>query len=237
MLVILLVVGFGLTGLFITTRPTAADPGPVNLTPALPTKTDLPGFAHYLATIQPGSTWHSSVYGVSARRTADNASFTLMLHVAPTAQEAEEALRTGMAQSNPAITSPEKAFTAVPQGSYSGRRIGQWVFRTPGKNGRPPRGSFNLTVLDGRAMLTLWFDYVLRDTQGKVVLPETNAADLRLAEDLVLQTLDRLTAMGLTSRPVSSASAQSRAQVRSRLKKMRAGQPSPQIEKGEQRTQ
>jgi hypothetical protein len=91
------------------------------------------------------------------------------------------------------------------RGSPSGRKIGQEVWQSQYEGGGPPRGGFELLTHDGRSIVRVQLTHtVLTDPFGNPYEPVFPVMDLRMAERMAVDILDRLTEKGYTSRPAKS---------------------------------
>jgi hypothetical protein len=103
-----------------------------------------------------------------------------------------------------------------PMVSPSGKVIGQSSTMLCGKtSSRQPAGSLKLVARDGLSVVTITMLY----PAGGPPKPFTKA-DLALAEELPRHILARLTAMGYTNSPASTATPEIRKEVEERAKKL-----------------
>jgi hypothetical protein len=161
----------------------------------LPTPAELPGFSEArISRLPPPQT----VAWLFIKRNADEMRLTVEITSASTPKKTKELSRD--------LISPPGGI--MPEGSPSKRKIGQKVWQSRYTQGGPPRGTFTLIAWDGRSIVRVQMMHLVRrlDNSGNPLVQVFSQNDLRFAEDLALQTLERLTVAGLTSRPANTAS-------------------------------
>jgi hypothetical protein len=165
---------------------------------ALPTERHLRslGFADFLpgkSTVPPEVGSESTV---SATRKRDGLHLFLEVFAAANDEQAEKWLKS---------RHEGNTIPYLPR-SPSGRKIGQAVWQSQQEDGGPLRGSFDLLARDGRSIVKVQLMHrVLHDPFGNPIHQVFSVMDLRMAERLAVDILDRLTEKGYTSRPVKSA--------------------------------
>lgn len=161
---------------------------------ALPAQAELSNFDKYHMTAFP-----KGAKMVDAVRHTDRLSFSIEVFVAPTEAEAQRITHDGVYHWHQVAMLP---------GTPLGRKIGQEVWHTY-RNGADNMG---IIALDGRSSVSVTLALpVPTDAHGKPILVHgrpvrghLSQADLQLAENHVLKALDKLTAMGYTSRSATS---------------------------------
>lgn len=124
---------------------------------------------------------------IAGNRRSDLMHLRVQITVCPTVREAYEvAQRARETQAQP-----------LPEGSPSGRRIGQKTWHIPYKDA--PKGSYDLIAWDGHSVVKVVMLHQVKGTQdGRPVRQAFSKEDLRLAEELVRGCLERLSRLGLT---------------------------------------
>jgi hypothetical protein len=136
---------------------------------------------------------------VAGRRRADALSIDVYASIADSIQIAQQWTRRYLA-----------GFSALPlKGSKTGRKFGEEVWRSP--NADPPAGDWQFSVRDGRTLVIVKLHYPPAGrVLGKIQFRVFTAADIRMAEDLAIGCLNRLTTMGLTSRSARTVNKKSK---------------------------
>lgn len=179
--------------------PKAMGQGLPDVRPALPVKAELVGFDKY--------EFHAYGRGKSvwAYRVADGLTFNISLSVAPTEAEAEKVIRDVVFHWHQVAMLP---------GTPSNHKIGQEAWHSY-RNGAD---TMDIVARDGRSIVTVMLALsVPKDAHGKPILVHggpvrghLSQAHLLLAENHVLKALDKLTAMGYTSRSTNATKKASR---------------------------
>jgi len=77
-----------------------------------------------------------------------------------------------------------------------------------------------VVAIDGRSVVNILIEpRIGSDRKGFAVRLPGKESDVTIAENLAADILERLTALGLTSRPAGSASAKAKQQVKTRLQR------------------
>jgi hypothetical protein len=97
----------------------------------------------------------------------------------------------------------------IPAGNPSGRKIAQATWQTIPWDGTPVRGGFDLIAYDGRSYVLVRLRYPLttRDSSGDWIEAPVTLYDRRMAETFAVETLRKLTELGLTTRSTSAQKA------------------------------
>ena len=160
---------------------------------ALPDGQDMPGFQ-----VRPTMNSLPDRASMASARLSDGLSIRIMISVFDTAAKADAF----PLEFNKSLSTGRGYVRIVPVPGSIGKAY--WENREPGNH------VFSIAVSDGKSLITVRASTNKRDPQGRVTTRPHSQADVDLAVRLSALTLDRLTAIGLTSRPVSSASAAAR---------------------------
>ena len=177
--------------------------GPVDLQATLPAAEELPSFSRYHSTsrqtLTPKPEQLPNV-GASMFATRDDDHLLLSVDVASTATvvEAQEMARR-------AINTPSGD---MPQGTLSGRPVGQKVWQTLAPGQKPRGGSYQIIAYDGRTVVVVELMAPLQGyKEGRPVQSVLSVQDVQMAEDTASACLARVGYLGFTSQPALNASA------------------------------
>lgn len=161
----------------------------VDIKQALPTKEELPEFSNYQV--------FSGAKGKSAeaKRRADEARLRVSVLIASSEAEAQQWTH---------MTVTNSANAGMLKSAPSGRKIGQEVWQSKYSKGQP-FGSFTLVARDGLSIVIVELMLKIdKGSRGQAMQRPIQTADLNLVENHALKCLDKLTAMGYTSRSATS---------------------------------
>lgn len=174
--------------------PSDAHAMQADLSGAVPTRAALSqlGFAQYRVRSHSDPGQGVSMAIVSAVRSRDELTLRVIVSVADTSEiGARRATRDSRAAQHGMLV-----------GAPSGKKLAPEVWRSKYIGGDTPNGAFTLIAHDGRAITKVQImlpPYKGKD--GKVVLPEIAASDLRLSETLTEAAISELAKRGFTSTP------------------------------------
>lgn len=172
--------------------PVVAQQSQPVLADALPNDSEMTGFKRMFRNTSATRSGQYASWG--GRRDSNGLQMRMSISKYATASEESLAVQRG-------IDSPGGK---MPEGTPSGRRIGQRAWRSVNRRVKDgPLSSSILKFLDGRCIITI---YLHRKPTGRSngvpVAPMLSNEDYRLAEDTAKARLDKLRALGLTQEQV-----------------------------------
>lgn len=175
---------------------------------ALPALEDLPGFANYQSGAMSCAKYSGS--GAMAKRVDDGLELRVTVQHFVNPEDANKV---------PELHNRAVQVSAgwLRRHEIAGSRRGSAVWT----NYAPSMGGFKLIMVDGASVVEIDpSPGTVPDRRGirGRVQQRASEKDLHLAESIAISTMDRLTALGLTSRPAAEAPAIARAQIQKRLK-------------------
>ena len=176
--------------------------GPVDLTPAVPAPSELPGFAYYKTLsrhiFSPQPNYPAiAIADMHTTRIDDGLTLNVQIGVTTTPAEALELARR-------AVDTPGGE---MPEGTPSGRPLGQMVWHSLYSAGGPPRGGYHLVVYDGRSVVIVFISAPIQGYEnGKPVEALLSEQDLQMTENIAAACLLRAGYLGCTSQTALSAS-------------------------------
>lgn len=181
-----------------------ADPGAPRPGVALPEAGELPGFSVYYQ----GRPSEKGA-NVALRRDSDGLRTVVTVYLLKT----PEIARDFPARYNARISVKGAGLKKV---TRPGRVIGQELWSDRDRLTDP----FSIVAIDGRSVVEILVEpRIGTGLTGFAVRLPGKKSDVTIAENLAADILERLTAMGLTSRPTGSASAKAKQQVKTRLQR------------------